>query len=1020
MNNSSLEFVWRRLEEPPELFGWPLGFEPRWWVGIALPLLFVALALVVRTCFKESRTIGRRWAAFLGTMRALVYLLLFFVWLLPALRQVETTTQPSKALALFDVSASVQTSDEAPTDEPDQLRPSRQDLLLALLNPPALDAGSPAAGAMPQDLLARLLPRNPLTCYRFGELLDPEPWLATAEARPSRAQWARKLQPRLLPPLDALSDPELSAELAKAGRLLRPEQGLDDPRARELAENLERTLAGKRQLTERLLVRTNLGAALRDALRKEANGNLQGVILFSDGRANAGSDQELNDAVALAKKERIPIFTVGLGRFQRAANLRLVDLLAPSRIQPEDEFPVRVAVEGERLPVAHEAMVTLKVDKPNGTTQELTAPAQLAAAPDGFSRGAAEFRLANPEKLKGDWKLTARLAPLKGERTRADNVLSEPTTVKVEERKLSVLLISSGPLRDYLFLRTLLTREQDKFDVAVWLQSAQPGTVQDIDPKRLLDRFPTELRDRDADPMNLGNYDVIVAFDPDWRLVPWQGSGDKPSPQANLKTWVEQLGGGLCVVAGPVHAFSLARDPTLQAIRTLYPVLLDDTAGSILQIDRQAKDPFALNWDPAATSAPFLDLLDAGDASRFFDGWELFFETVRNPANGLAEGPAERGFFTFFPLQDVKPGAQVLARFGDPDPKVMTPGGQRQPYFVLSKVGKGPVFFIGSPEIYRLRDFSEKFHERFWTKLLRQLGKRDAARGLLVVGSRYAEGETVVAEVELLDANLKPLSRADFVADMRLEVRSADAKANDPPLVVYDEGLMTLLRGHLAKSAPELLKAELSPQDYASAFGALRAAPSFKTEPAIIGAPGKFVFRFPAKRAGLWRLDLQAPGSSEKLTGRFTVEAADPERDDARPNLALLHRLATPAREVQLLEAAKKPAFLAALARARQAMEALSDETGSKRLPTLPANAHAEEERLYFDLQSAPWIAECLDANPISYRTEGKTTDLWDKGLGVFRHLDDPDSAGGPSWALCLAVALLGAEWLTRKLLRLA
>src|SRR5262249_2792224 len=154
--------------------------------------------------------------------------------------------------------------------------------------------------------------------------------------------------------------------------------------------------------------------------------------------------------------------------------------------------------------------------------QELKQSVNLPASAKAASRGAAEFRLANPERLKGDWKLSARVMPIKGEASRSDNQLAEPTIVKVEDRKLSVLLISSGPLHDYQFLRALLAREQDKFDVTLWLQSAQAGTVQDVDAKHLLDRFPTELRDRDADPMNLGNYDVIVAFDADWRQVPYQ------------------------------------------------------------------------------------------------------------------------------------------------------------------------------------------------------------------------------------------------------------------------------------------------------------------------------------------------------------------------------------------------------------------------------------------------------------------------------------------------------------------
>ncbi len=86
MNTSTLEFVWRRLEEPAELFGWPLGFEPRWWLGLGVPLLLLALALMVRSYLRESRTIGKGWAALLGTLRTLVYLLLFFIWLLPAMR----------------------------------------------------------------------------------------------------------------------------------------------------------------------------------------------------------------------------------------------------------------------------------------------------------------------------------------------------------------------------------------------------------------------------------------------------------------------------------------------------------------------------------------------------------------------------------------------------------------------------------------------------------------------------------------------------------------------------------------------------------------------------------------------------------------------------------------------------------------------------------------------------------------------------------------------------------------------
>src|SRR5205085_2305648 len=100
-----------------------------------------------------------------------------------------------------------------------------------------------------------------------------------------------------------------------------------------------------------------------------------------------------------------------------------------------------------------------------------------------------EFRITNPKKIKGDWKFKARVAPLKGERTRADNVSQDVKKVSVEERKLNVLLFASAATREYQFVRNMLMREPEKFDFSICLQSAQNGTVQDIDPKKMLDRF---------------------------------------------------------------------------------------------------------------------------------------------------------------------------------------------------------------------------------------------------------------------------------------------------------------------------------------------------------------------------------------------------------------------------------------------------------------------------------------------------------------------------------------------------
>lgn len=971
-----MEFGWRRLQEPPEIFGIPLGFDPHWWLGLAIPLLILALVFVALTYSRESRTIGKGWSAFLGLLRHCTYVTLFIVWLLPAMRQINHSQQQSKVALVFDVSSSItEVSDAAATDDPGEVRLTRQEELLELLK-----KASPATpgGATPPDFLAKLLSKNPLVIYRFGELLDSQALPATGNRRPDMATLRRLLIPAAQPLWESPASPETLSALAKLAQDTEAAEAQGQgSRVKTFIDGFERAQTEQQSLTRRLLHRTNIGMALREVLQKE-KGNLQGVVLFSDGKPTAGSTQDLNDAMMLARKDNVPVFTVGLGVAQSIPNLRLVDVLAPTRVQPDDEFPVRVAIDGENLPAGQAASVILQVQRPGEQPEDL--PAQQINLIQGTgkqTRGTAEFRIANPKKIIGDWKFKSRVVALKGERTRADNATDEATVVKVEERKLNVLLFASAATREYQFVRSLLVREKDKFDFSICLQSAQNGTVQDVDPKKLLDRFPTELRAHDEDPNNLGNYDVIVSFDPDWRYLLAQEEGSaRTSSQELLRKWVQDLGGGMVMIAGPVHTFNLVRDPQLQLVQSLFPVIFDDSPEALHILDRSNQEPWALNWDPGAASHPFFDLTDSGERSRFFEGWELFFDSQRSGETSLAELPSTRGFFSYFPVKQVRPGAQVLARYGDPNRKAQTPNGERQPFFVFSKPGKGSVFYIGSGETYRLRSFSEKYHERFWTKLLRSLGKKESSRGLLMVSSRYSEGDPVLVEAELLDNDLRPLA-----ADSRTPVL---LKVNAPAGVEV-------------------------PKEWKD--GLPMAADK--------GKPGAFSARFLVKNAGKYSVELRVPGSGEKLPpAHFVVETSDPERDDTRPDHALLHRLASVSQGVKLLDESKRAAFVESVSDARKQMvRDAQTAPGGAAASLKPEN---ELERLFFNLNTMHWIPECLDSNIVPFTTEGRVYDLWDKSVTVLAHLDDPDQARGPSWALLLVCLFLGGEWLTRKLLRLA
>lgn len=971
-----MEFIWRRLQEPPEWFGIPLSFDPYWWLALLIPLLLLAMVLIFLNYRRESKTIGYLWASVLGLLRTLVCLVIAVVWLLPAMKQVTISEQQSKVALLFDVSASVtEVSDQNTAGEPGAIRLTRQDELMALLQK-AVPA-TPGTQVQP-DFLSRLLEKNPLVCYRFGDTLDAESWPIDATRRPTLEKWKTLLFPGQPLMIDEVPPVDLLTSLSDLATQVEAEQQSGQTnRIKALVDSFERTTAERKALQNRLAERTNIGTALRELLQKE-KGQLQGVILFSDGKSTAGSSQDLKDAISLARKDNVPVFTVGLGSAQSIPNLRLVDVLAPARVQPEDDFPVRVAVEGENLTAGQGASVILQVEKPGEAPTDL--PAQqvnLLQAAGQQTRGTAEFRITNPKKIKGDWKFKARVVALAGERTRADNSSADAAVVKVEDRKLSVLLFASAATREYQFVRSLLVREAEKFEFSIVLQSAQNGTVQDIDPKRLLDRFPTVLRARDADPNNLGNYDVVVAFDPDWRyLLAKEENLGRESSQELLRRWVQEQGGGLVTIAGPVNTFNLVRDPELSIIQNLYPVIFDDSPDALHILDRSNREPWALNWDPSASSQPYLDLNDSSSPGNFFEGWNAFFDLQKLGDVPQVDMPSTRGFFSYFPIKQVRPGAQVLARYGDPNRKAQTPQGERQPFFVLSKSVKGNVFFIGSGETYRLRSFSEKYHERFWTKLLRAMGKRESSRGLLMVSGKHHEGDTVLVEAELLDNDLKPLA-ADPQTPVVLQVK-APPSARDIPKEWMDGMPMQ--------------------QD--------------------AGKPGAYSNRFLVKTAGKYSLELRVPGTGEKLTASFIVETSDPERDQTRPDHAALHRLASTIQGIPLLDEKKRKEFMEALQDARERMTSdAKNAPGGAVAHLTPEN---ETDRLFFHLNSMIWISECLDSNIVPYSTDGKVYDLWDKGISVWNHLDQPDKAEGISWALWLIGALLGTEWLIRKLLRLA
>jgi hypothetical protein len=292
-----------------------------------------------------------------------------------------------------------------------------------------------------------------------------------------------------------------------------------------------------------------------------------------------------------------------------------------------------------------------------------------------------------------------------------------PVPAKDPERPLRVLLLAGEPTREYQFVRALFIRQLLEGKLAwlsIHLQSGEVAT--DVPNLNLASDFPTRLRPDDKKPApgdrhsSLATYDVIVAIDPDWtRLTEQQ--------QKLLKKWVGMKGRGLILVAGGTNTYKLSRPALarkLQPVLDFLPVRVED--GRLADVNRDSSKPHALRF-PAPKK--FLQLDEEG--KDVLGGWSEFFFGKARPDWQKTDDRPLRGLYAAYPVKSLRPAATVVASFRDSKAEMPAKGGKGQdlPYLVVMPYWLGKVIFLGSGETWRLRQFRDTFHERFWTQLVR-------------------------------------------------------------------------------------------------------------------------------------------------------------------------------------------------------------------------------------------------------------------------------------------------------------
>ncbi|MFP6649526.1 MAG: VWA domain-containing protein, partial [Pirellulaceae bacterium] len=480
--------------------------------------------------------------------------------------------------------------------------------------------------------------------------------------------------------------------------------------------------------------KTRLGDAVQFLVSKEQGGPIAGIVVFTDGRNNAGDD--LETVIRAVRDSRIPIYPVGLGSDRQVQNVRVVDIEAPTRAFPGDRFTITGYLQASGLEgtsIGVELISRPAGTEPGSANEKVEQQQRIDLGTDGQTQ-AIEFEL-EPEGA-GKREYTFRATVPAEDNNELDNQRS--ATVEIIDRRTRVLLFAGGPTREYRFLRNLLYRDRE-IEVHVLLQTADIGASQESD--ELLLEFPT-LADE------LFEFDCIVAFDPDWQQL------DEIQVQL-LDRWVAEKSGGLVVIAGPVFTpewsrLRRGRDSRIDTIKSLYPVVFYNQGGVTLSLGRFGGEAaWPIDFTREGLNSEFLWLDDDQIGSE--QAWASF-----------------DGVYGYYKAKDAKPGARVFARFSDPETSM---DNELPLYMAGHFYGAGRVFFQASGEMWRLRSIDETYFEQYYTKVIRWVSQgrllRDSSRGVLLVDKdRCLMGDHVMVQAILNDSQHQPLVDDEVTANL--------------------------------------------------------------------------------------------------------------------------------------------------------------------------------------------------------------------------------------------------------------
>jgi hypothetical protein len=663
-------------------FDWP-STTVGWSVSLGALLLLVCLAVGLYR--RDTRDLNRGWRVLLPALRLLLIAVLIVIAVNPQERVRQMSFRPSRVAVLVDTSLSMRFPQSSAAREDgskvsSSQQPTRADAAQSLL------ANSP--------LLSELRKQHNVRIYTFDAGLSG-PYAAfptateTGNAVPNSSG------------TDQLASTQGATGAKKNGAAIEWEE-IVRPRGLE----------------------TRLGEAVIEGVRQLGGRTLSGLVIVSDGNSNAGVEPSTAQEIAKAANARL--ITVGVGSTEQPVNLQVASIQAPSDVHVRDPYEFSAFIQAYGL--SRKSVTVELLARPDG--DEKAAPKVIETREVTLREEGVpiEVRFRQTPTVAGAVEYVVRVRPPTGVHELSVDDNERRKTVNVIDRKLRVLVMASGPMREYRFLHTMLARHQN-LEVDVWLQTVQATTVGQVSQEahRILVEFPKTAAE-------LFEYDVVIAFDVDWGRIP-------DERRSFLLSWVSDHAGGLILAAGDIYTPQLASaSDELGKVKDLYPVFLSASI-SDLGLDARSEQPWPILLTREGREAGFLQL--AENASDAAAAWKRF-----------------PGVYRCYPTGGAKAGATVYANFGDP--RAQNDRGQPPILLAAQFYGSGRTLYLGSPELWRLRAVEEDYFDRFWTKAIREVGqgrlRRGAARGLLLLErNQYALGQTIRIRANLLDPQLHPL-----------------------------------------------------------------------------------------------------------------------------------------------------------------------------------------------------------------------------------------------------------------------